>query len=305
MNILITGGTGYAGFHAAIALRNAGHSVKAMVRQAKGERAQQLLPEEVQLLEGDITRPETYRAALTECDALVHTVMDFADPQGSDLALFEAMNETARLSPKSRRFVYTTGCSIYGKVAARVMDETTPGNPAHALFFRMEMEQKVLNGLSGWRKTVVRPGFMYGKEARSSMSGRWFAMGASGEVVFRGDCDKGWSWVHIEDLARAYVLVVEAGADVDGEVFCLADEARPRCLEVMTACARATGFDGEVTFGAPTAEDWTGTVFDQNEFITSRKAARLLGWTPRHTGILDDIPTLYAAWKAGQGAASR
>ena len=241
MNILISGGTGYAGFHAAIALRNAGHSVRAMVRQSQNKRAQKLLPEEVQLLEADLTRPETYREALAECDALVHTVMDFADPQGTDNALFGAMDETARTSPKSRRFVYTTGCSIYGKVAARVMDETTPGNPDHALFFRMEMEQKVLNGLSGWRKTVLRPGFMYGKDAQSSMSGRWFAMGTRGEVVFSGDRDKGWSWVHIKDLARAYVLVVEAGADVDGEVFCLADEARPRCLEVMTACARATG----------------------------------------------------------------
>jgi hypothetical protein len=41
-------------------------------------------------------------------------------------------------------------------------------------------------------------------------------------------------------------------------------------------------------------------VFDQNEFITSAKARRRLGWMPRHTGILDDLPAYYQAWKHAQ-----
>jgi len=64
---------------------------------------------------------------------------------------------------------------------------------------------------------------------------------------------------------------------------------------------RAAGFQGDIKFEPPTPQDWTGTVFDQNEFITSRKASRLLDWAPRHTGILDDLTAYYASWKAAQG----
>jgi len=279
MNVLVTGATGYAGFHAAIALRGAGHSVFALVRRGDSDRAKRLLQEEVRLVIGDLKRPETYRAALTRCDALVHTVMDHEDPQGADNALFDAMNSVAQEYPKSRRFLYTTGCSIYGKVPERVMDETTPGNPAHFLYFRMEMEARVLGGLMGWRKTVVRPGFMYGKEAHNSMSGVWFGMGERGEAVFRGDRDKGWSWVHIHDLADAYVRIVEAGPVVDGEIFCLADEQRPRCLEVMTAVCVRPGFRG--TSSSSRRRRKTGRGPCSIKTSSSHRARRAACWTGR------------------------
>lgn len=68
----------------------------------------------------------------------------------------------------------------------------------------------------GLRRVVVRPGFMYGKDGLSSMSGNWFSMGEaaakSGETItFRGDQDKGWSWVHVSDLADAYLVTGGSG----------------------------------------------------------------------------------------------
>ena len=71
-------------------------------------------------------------------------MMDFEDPQGTDLKLFETLQQAAETSPRSRLFIYTTGCSIYGKRPERVMDETTPANPEHKLAFRMELEQKTV-----------------------------------------------------------------------------------------------------------------------------------------------------------------
>ena len=143
MKILITGATGYAGFHAAIALRQAGHQVYGLVRDNSKPRAKDLERHEVQLAVGDVKQPQTYRQLLEQSDVLIHTMMDFADPQGTDLKLFETLQQAAETSPRSRLFVYTTGCSIYGKRPERVMDETTPGNPEHKLAFRMELEQKL------------------------------------------------------------------------------------------------------------------------------------------------------------------
>ena len=301
MKILVTGATGYAGFHAAIAFRQAGHQVSGLVRDETKNRAQELLRYEVQLAQEDLSDPSTYRQYLENSDVFVHTVLDFKHPQETDQKLFDTLQQIAQDSrpQRQRLFIYTTGCSIYGKRSERVMDETTPANPDHALAFRMEMESKLFStDMPGVSKVVLRPDFMYGLDGHSSISGQWFAMGEKGEAVYRGDYAKGWSWVHVGDLARAYVMVAESSANLDGQVFCVADEQRYKCLDVMQACLSAAGDRGEVDFAPFDDEDITSTWFDQNEFITSGKIRRWLGWFPQHTGLIDEIETYYSAWKA-------
>jgi nucleoside-diphosphate-sugar epimerase len=175
MKVLITGATGYAGFHAAIALRQAGHQVSGLVRDVgtqptggnRHPRAQALQRHEIQIAVGDVRQPQTYRQLLEQTDVLIHTMMDFEDPQGTDLKLFETFQQAAETSPRSRLFIYTTGCSIYGKRPERIMDETTPANPEHVLAFRMDMEQKMFaTPIPYCRKVVLRPGFMYGIDGR-------------------------------------------------------------------------------------------------------------------------------------------
>ena len=227
MKVLVTGITGYAGYHAAIAFRKAGHKVSGLARDTEKDRARSLLPYEVNLLQGDLSDPNTYRHYVEDTDVMVHTVLDFKDPQGTDEKLFNTLQQVAQNSrpQRQRLFIYTTGCSIYGKRTERVMDETTPANPDHALGFRMEMESKLFNTeMPRLSKVVLRPGFMYGLDGHSSISGRWFDMGEKGKAIYRGDKEKGWSWVHVGDLARAYVTVAESSANLDGQVFCVADE---------------------------------------------------------------------------------
>ena len=300
MKILVTGATGYAGFYAAIALRQAGHQVYGLTRDDSKPRAQQLQQQEVQLAVGDVSEPESYRPFLKDSDVIVHAMMDFQDPQDTDLTLFNTLKQVAESSTRNRCFVYTTGCSIYGKRPERVMDETTPANPNHKLAFRMELEQKLFaTPIPNCQKVVVRPGFMYGLDGKSSITGMWFQMGEQGKAIYRGDRHKGWSWVHVQDLAEAYVRVVESSA-IDGEVFCIANEQRPQCVEVMRACLQAAGYEGDIEFASPQKDDVTSTWFNQNEFITSRKARRLLNWEPHHLGVIDEIEIYYAAWKIAQ-----
>lgn len=303
MRILVTGVTGYAGFYAAIAFRQAGHQVSGLVRDASKNRAKKLLGYEVSLSEGDLSEPESYREYFEDSDVIVHTVLDFDSPQETDQKLFETLQQVAQnsRSQRQRLFIYTTGCSIYGKRPERVMDETTPANPEHALAFRMEMESKLFNTtMPNVSKVVLRPGFMYGMDGHSSISGQWFEMGEKGKAVYRGNPKKGWSWVHVNDLAQAYVMVAESAANLDGQVFCVADEQRYKCIEIMQACQSAAGYKGEIEVASPSEDDITSTWFDQNEFITSGKINRWLGWFPRHTGLIDEIETYYSAWKAAQ-----
>jgi nucleoside-diphosphate-sugar epimerase len=262
-----------------------------------------LRAQEVMLLTGDVSDPATYREELERSDAVIHTLLDKQNPRGTDRALFAALADLPPHAGRRRRLIYTTGCSIFGKLPIPVMDETTEPNPDHPLAFRRELEREAL-AVSNTGVTVFRPGFMYGNDGYNSVSTDWFAMAEGGDAVFRGDRERGWSWIHIADLAEAYRLAVEADARVEGEIFHLGDEHRPRSLDVMRACMAAAGYSGEIRYEDSKKGDNISTWFNQNEFITSEKAGRVLGWSSRHAGIIAEAPRAYAAWKAARAGSS-
>jgi nucleoside-diphosphate-sugar epimerase len=304
MKILVTGAAGYAGSRIATALRREGHTVVGMTRDTNSPRARALAIAEVQPVVGDIADPGSYQDHLRDVDVVVHTTIDYENPVVSDQRLFAELRASHERDGRHRHLVYTTGCSSYGKVEAAILDENTPGNPDGGLFFRFKLEQEL--AASGLPHTVLRPGFMYGGDARTSQLGNWFAAAHAGRTTFYGDRNKSWSWVHVDDLAEAYVTVVaRAGQSnlpreeqVDGEIFCLGEEDPPTALEIFTACLRTAGHTGPVSFEPITAAGWLDQAADQNEVMTSAKARRQLGWTPRHGGVLRELATYHRAWRA-------
>jgi nucleoside-diphosphate-sugar epimerase len=297
LNVFITGASGYAGYYATLRLAQAGHRVTGIVRNPVQQRLDVLRTFEVELHAGDVSRPDTYRELLERSNVIIHTMQDKQQPMVTDRALLASLGALPALP--GRRFIYTTGASMFGKVGVPVMDEHTEPNPDHPLAFRRTLEREAL-ALTNLGVVVVRPGFIYGNDGYNCVFCDWFEMAEAGDAVFRGDRAKGWSWIHVADLAEAYVLVAEAGPEVDGEVFNLADEHQPRSLDLMRVCLAAAGHAGEVRFEPGVAGDNIGTWFDQNEFITSAKARSVLGWTPRHPSVLAGVPAAYAAWKVAQ-----
>jgi nucleoside-diphosphate-sugar epimerase len=299
MKVFVTGVSGYAGFYAALRLAAVGHAVTGLVRNPQQSRLNILRMHEISLLQGDVSEPQTYRDALERSDAVIHTMLDKKRPLDTDRTLFAAIEALPPRTPP-RRFIYTTGCSIFGKLPIAVMDERTEPNPAHPLAFRRGLEKEAL-ALRNASAVVLRPGFMFGNDGYNSVSTDWFAMAEDGEMVFRGDRERGWSWIHISDLAEAYRLAVEAeDGVVTGEIFHLADELRPLSLDVMRACAKAAGYNGDIRFEEPKKGDNISTWFNQNEFITAQKARERLRWTTRHAGIIESAPQAYRSWKMAQ-----
>jgi nucleoside-diphosphate-sugar epimerase len=300
MRVFVTGASGYAGFYAALRLAAAGHTVTGIVRHPDQPRLNILRTQEVMLLTGDVCEPATYRSELARSDVIIHTMLDKKRLLETDRALFGALQALPPRTPR-RRFIYTTGCSIFGKVPVAVMDEHTEPNSDHPLAFRRGLEREAL-ALSNVSTVVLRPGFMFGNDGFNSVSADWFTMAEEGNPVFRGDRERGWSWIHIADLAEAYGLVVEAEESVvDGEIFHLGDERRPRSLDVMRACLDAAGYNGDLRFEGPVKGDNISTWFNQNEFITSQKARERLGWRTRHDGIIETAKLVYRSWRAAQG----
>ena len=72
MRIMITGGTGFIGYHTARILMDAGHYVRLLVRSE--EKMRGLFPAGVDdFVVGDVTDPDVVARALDGCDAVVHT----------------------------------------------------------------------------------------------------------------------------------------------------------------------------------------------------------------------------------------
>lgn len=298
MNVLLFGVSGYAGHAAAAALRRAGHHVTGLLRDPESGRARRLQAQQVRVVGGDLRRPATYRTELAACDACLTTAWDFYDPAGTNRLLLETLRGLpAAAGGTPRLLVYTSCGSVYGRVPPRLLDETTPTNPAHPLHFRLELEQEVFQ-LDNVRTVVVRPGFLYGQDGRSCFASTWFEQGETGRVVYGGNPARAWSWLHVSDLADAYCRLLAHPA-LDREVFCLADDHQPRGLDVAHAAAQAAGFPGPVEVGPAIMEDGSA-LFDQDTLLSSAKARRVLGWAPQQPGILADMARCYQDWKAAQ-----
>ena len=137
--VLVTGGAGYIGSHAAKALRRAGHRVVIYDNFSAGHRGAAL---GAPVIEGDIGDVAAVRRAIRESGAAA--VMHFAawlsvpdsvrDPSGyyrnnvlGTLATLEAMAAEA-----CRHFVFSSTCAVYGEPIETPLSETHPTAPINA-----------------------------------------------------------------------------------------------------------------------------------------------------------------------------
>jgi len=137
--VLVTGGAGYIGSHAAKALRRAGHRVVIYDNFSAGHRAAAL---GAPVIEGDISDVGAVRRAIRDSGATA--VMHFAawlsvsdsvhDPSGyyrnnvlGTLATLEAM-----AAEGCRAFVFSSTCAVYGEPVETPISETHPTAPINA-----------------------------------------------------------------------------------------------------------------------------------------------------------------------------
>ncbi len=150
MKILVTGGTGFIGPKIVRALGEAGHDVRALVRDPRRGAALGC-----ELAEGDITDPESLRRAVDGCDAVVHLVAIITGRPGDfERVMTEGTTELAEAAAAAgvRRFVLMS--------ALGTSEETKDLVPYYRA--KWEMEQTVKG--SGIPYTIFRPSFVFGAD---------------------------------------------------------------------------------------------------------------------------------------------
>jgi uncharacterized protein YbjT (DUF2867 family) len=148
--ILVTGGAGFVGRHIVHRLREEDRPVRALVR--KPDRAKDLQDAGVEVVAGDVTDPDSLRAAVAGTDVVVHLV---AIRQGKPEQFRRVMTEGTRSLLEAakvagvRRFVLMS--------ALGTSEESKDLVPYYGA--KWEMEQAVQG--SGLEHVIFRPSFVF------------------------------------------------------------------------------------------------------------------------------------------------
>jgi len=152
---------------------------------------------------------------------------------------------------------------------------------------------------------VIRPGFVYGYAGGiggNHISEKVFNIAANnGKLILSGHKDRRHSWVHIHDLAAAYFLAVKNFTVASGQIFDIASPDGPTYEELYKKIAVVAGHKDAELVVQPFPENFTfGVYLNQTVRISYKKAQHLLGWTPSHPNVIDDLEPVFEAYKANK-----
>jgi len=319
--ILVVGGAGYIGSHAARALRRAGYEAIIFDSLVNGHRR---LTQGFELIEGDIADDATLRTALKRVDGVMHFAAhayvgeSVENPrkyfQNNVEAALNLLNLT--LDAGIRRFVFSSTCAVYGEPAKVPITEDNPRQPVNPygtskLFCEYALE--AYDRAYGLRSARLR----YFNAAGADESGEIgelhnpethlipLALAATQEgselKIFGSDyptpdgtCIR--DYIHVNDLADAHVKALqhlEKGGD--SIALNLGTGKGNSVLEVIHAAEAATGRPVRRTMGPRRAGDPPVLVADPS------LAQQILDW--KATRALPEI--VAGAWKWMQKARSR
>jgi nucleoside-diphosphate-sugar epimerase len=293
MRVFVTGASGYVGTAVISALIRAGHEVTGQGRSDASLAT-------IQRLGGRPVRAELGRfsalaAEFAAHEAVIHAATNYQAQ--SDREAIDAVLGAARRASGPFTFVYTSGVWVLGEQPT-VADESTPtSRPAQAVTWRAEHEKLVLAAASGTLVTaVIRPGMVYGGKA--GLITPWFE-GAlkDGAASAVGTGGQHWAFVHRDDLAELYRLVLERRAK---GVFHGVDGHATRVEQAAGAYSKAAGKGAVRYTPVEQARATMGAMADalaMDQNVASTRA-REVGWVPAHRGVVEEAEKMFKDWKA-------
>lgn len=285
MRILLTGGTGYIGSAVLEALTGAGHDVVAVVRNERA--AGTVSAAGATALEGDVTDVAWFTAALEGVDGAIHTAAPDEGAPEFNAAVVEAAIRA--FGAGDRRFVLTSGIWEYGSGVG--LDDDGTLAPPDLVAWRVPQEERLL--ASGVDVSIVAPGIVYGHGRGLVGLVTEAPRTPSGALRLIGDGSQRWTFVHVDDLARLYVAVLEHDRPL-GRV--IGSDGSPTTVHALAASV--AGPAGVAPESAEATRERLGAAFADALLLdqdASGEKARSIGWVPEVTSVIDEVRTRRAA----------
>ena len=282
MRVFLTGATGFVGYHVARALAAEGAELRLLVR--KTSRLANLEGVEGLIVEGDLTRAESYASALQGCDAVMHVAADYRLWIPDPAAMYRAnVNGTRDLLQAARdagvrRVVYTSSvATMHFFTTGMLSDEDTPvslddmvGHYKRSKF--LAEQQAIAAAERGQQVIVLNPTTPIGAhDVKPTPTGRIFVDFLNRK--FPAYVDTGLNLVDVAEVARAHVQALTQGTP--GRRYILGGE-NLTLKQILDKMAAITGIPSP-TVKIPFAAAATYAFFE--ELITGR----IRGKEPRAT----------------------
>jgi dihydroflavonol-4-reductase len=300
---LVTGASGFIGWHVARLLSQRGHTVRALVRPSS-----KLRELEVEAVAGDLRDPESLDRAVAGCGLVFHVAADYRLWARDRNELYRSNVEgTRNLLEAARthgveRFVYTSTVGCVGVPQGGLGDETVPvtleemaGAYKRSKFLAERVALEF--AASGFPVVVVNPTAPVGDhDVKPTPTGKIvldFLKGAMPAFI-----DTGLNLVDARDTAEAHLLAAERGrpgeryivgcenltlAGILQKLAVITGMAAPR-LRLPYAVAYAAGVVttgwAHITGQPPRAPLDAVRMAKKKMFVSTEKAQRELGFAP-------------------------
>lgn len=303
MRALVTGATGFIGYHVAKRFRTAGHEVRVLHR--KSSRLDQLADLDAERVVGDVGDAASVEAAAKGCEVLVHCagrypMLSFARARQVREAVAEmrGLLDAAKRAGV-RRVVYTSTLSTIGQATdGQAATEATPYDASKIdstyCVVKRAMELEALEAAKRGQEVIVLcPTGVFGERDVKPTSGRVILDMARGKVP--GFVEGKTNLVDAADVAEAHLLAADKGKS--GERYILGEKnisigefmrmvARmigcdPPRWEVpiwsMAAVSRASEWWARLTGGHPRVPHMFVDFVRYGQFFNSAKSVKELG----------------------------
>ena len=309
--ILVTGGAGYIGSHAALALKRAGYGVVVLDNLAYGHR--EIIEDvvKVELVIGDTSDRELLDKLFTthQIAAVMHFAAYIAVGESvgepgkyyrnnvsSTLNLLEAM-----LAANINKFVFSSTCAVYGMPKEIPMTENHPHDPLSPYAASKDMVERILADFDtafDFKSVAFRYFNASGAEPSGNLGedhdpethliplALLTALGKRKQLYIFGtdyDTPDGTAvrdYIHVNDLASAHVLGLEYLLDGgSSDVFNLGNGNGFSVKEVIETAREVTGLDIPAQESDRRAGDAPILVG------SSEKARKILGWKPQYADL--------------------
>ncbi len=311
--MLVVGGAGYIGSHAARVLQRKGHDVIIYDNLSTGFRE---LAEGFELIVGDIADSAKLAKALGRVDAVMHFAAHayvgesvenprkyFQNNVTAALVLLNAVMES-----RVRKFIFSSTAAVYGTPEKSPITEDSarqPVSPYGATKLTLEMALEAYSRAYGLRYVAFRYfnaagadesgaiGEMHEPETHliplilQAIQGKRAALEIFGDDYPTADGTCIRDYIHVNDLAEAHVLGLEYLAKGESGAMNLGTGKGYSVHEVVAAVEKVTGRKVPTHIGPRRAGDPAELVADPS------RAETLLNWKAKRS--LEEI--VASAWK--------
>lgn len=290
MRVFITGGTGYVGSAVVDHLLAAGHEVRALTRSQRSADAAEAAG--AVAVHGSLADLELLEASAADAEAIVYVAVDYSgtdEANATELAAIDALLRGARGSGRPRPFVYTSTGLVYGLDPAQSRDEDAV-IPEDSLQPVKTAAERLVRDAQGVVPIIFRAGLVYGRGGSGLITGLIAAAEANGASTYIGDGKNTWTPIHVDDLARLYVLAI--AHPVAGVYNAVGDEpftfgALAEAIASLTGAeSRSLPLDQAEAAMGPAAR-----LLASSSTTSAAKARAVFGWAPEGPSLIEDVRT--------------